>query len=92
MQIRFCPECGYQNRDDDFEINHARRNMNVFWDEETKCPKCKSWLWSVIFERDFVEITDWDENSIHGVKDDLKSVLMKSVDIIHRHGNSCNPR
>lgn len=77
-QIRFCPECGYQNRDDDFEINTARRNDN----EGTVCPACGTWLWSIIFERDFVEITDWDENSIHDIKEDLKKTLLKAIEII----------
>lgn len=77
-QLRFCPECGYQNRDDDFEINTARRNDN----EGAVCPMCGTWLWSIIFERGFVEITDWDENSIHDIKEDLKKTLLKAIEII----------
>ena len=83
MQIRFCPNCGYKNRDDDFEINRARRNCNVFWDDETKCPKCDTWLWSVIFDRDFVEITDYDENSMHDTKDYLKKLLSIVMEILN---------
>lgn len=49
---------------------------------ETKCPKCDTWLWSVIFERDFVEITDWDENSIHDTKEELRKTLSKAMEII----------
>jgi len=78
MQIRFCPNCDYQSRDDDFEVNIARRNNN----EGTECPKCKTWLWSIIFERDFVEILDWDENSIHDTKEDLKKLLLKAIKIM----------
>lgn len=78
MQIRFCPNCDYQSRDDDFEINIARRNEN----EGVDCPVCGTWLWSVIFERDFVEILDWDENSIHDTKEDLKRLLLKAIKIM----------
>ena len=78
-QIRFCPNCGHQNRDDGFEINTARCNDN----EGVDCPKCKTWLWSIIFERDFIEITDWDENSIHNTKEDLVKTLSKTLEIIN---------
>ena len=78
MQIRFCPNCDFQERDDDFEINQAiHKGIG-----ETKCPKCDTWLWSVIFERDFVEITDWDENSIHDTKEELRKTLSKAMEII----------
>lgn len=85
MQIRFCPNCDYKKRDDEFEINRARRNCNVFWDEECKCPKCKTWLWSVILEPDFVEINDWDENSIHGTKEDLKKTLSNAIKVMDEY-------
>jgi len=78
MQIRFCPNCDYQSRDDDFEVNRAMHEGIG----EINCPKCSTWLWSVIFERDFVEITDWDENSIHDTKEDLKKTLLKAIKIM----------
>ncbi len=78
MQIRFCPNCGYKNRDDEYEINQTTYEGI----DRTLCPECESWLWSIFFERDFVEITDWDENSIHDTKDDLKKTLSKAMEII----------
>lgn len=78
MQIRFCPKCEYKNRDDDFEVNQAMHKGIG----ETKCPKCGTWLWSVIFDRDFVEITDHDENCIYDIKEDLKKTLSKAMEII----------
>ena len=82
-QIRFCPECGYQERDDDFEINKARCND----DEGVDCPKCKTWLWSVIFDHNDVEILDWDENSIHDTEDALKKLLLRAIDVINGSQN-----
>lgn len=79
MQIRFCVNCEYQARDDDFEINRANRN-NI---ESRYCPKCKSWLWSIILEEDgCFELLDWDENVIHGR--DLKKILKRSVEILDK--------
>ena len=78
-QIRFCPECGYQNRDDDFEINRAYHQGIG----RKTCPECGTWLWSLVIDEDgHMEITDWDENSIHDK--DLKKLLERCIKVINR--------
>lgn len=80
MQIRFCTCCNYQNRDDDFEINQAVHQGIG----ETKCPNCDSGLWSIVFDTDgIVEITDWDENSIHLRKDCLIQLIERISGLVN---------
>jgi len=69
MQIRFCLECDYKHRDDDFEINQAMHKGIG----EVYCPNCRNWLWSIfIDEDDITEVNDWDENCFHLSKKDIK--------------------
>jgi len=72
MQIRYCVNCQFQKRDDDFELKHTGENT---------CPVCESWLWSLNIEKDgIMEIMDWDECGIHDK--DLLKILKRSIEVI----------
>lgn len=77
MQIRYCPNCNHQKRDDNFEINRAyHQDIGI-----KRCPECDSWLFSLNTDVDGdMEVTDNDENSIHDTN--LKKVLQRSIEII----------
>jgi len=78
MQIRYCVNCQYQKRDDDFEINRAYKE-----DMQKTCPICDSWLWSLQIEDDgLMEILDWDECGIHDR--DLLKILKRSIEVIEK--------
>ena len=79
MQIRFCLECDYKQRDDDFEINRATHKGIG----EIRCPRCNSWLWSIVFYDNEIEVNDWDENCFHLSKKDMKKLLNKIEEIIN---------
>ena len=68
-QYRFCPKCGFSDRDDDFDIDCRNSEKNT-------CPKCSGWLWSIMFDKtNNVTILDWDENEISGYPKTLKSIF-----------------
>lgn len=79
MQFRFCTECSFEERDDNFEINRAYHQGIG----RKTCPNCGSWLWSLVVDEDkYMEITDWDENGISGMN--LEKILERSIQVIKR--------
>lgn len=82
-QFRFCPECGFSKRDDNFDIDF--RNS----EKDNICPKCDYWLWSIIFdEENYITILDWDENEISGFPKTLKSLFEFTILKIDKIGES----
>ena len=82
-QVRYCPNCDFQERDDGFEINQAtHKGIGT-----TKCPKCDTRLWSLVIEKDgWLEILDWDENGIHDRDaSELVKLLKRSIEVINKY-------
>lgn len=81
-QIRYCPNCGWTKRDDDYDANDRPV-------DELYCPECDGYeLWSICWaERngrlDYIEVLDWDENHIVVYRlDAIKSFLKKTLHLI----------
>jgi len=78
--ITFCPKCKW------YEINDE--------DKSRKCPKCKTWAWT-IYEYKYFEgkklkdkeagLTDNDESDIHGESlKELKKIFDKGFNLIKK--------